>query len=345
LAGKGERGEFSRNEANMAKKKTKARGTPARAKKRHAVKKTTTALVKRQVLEVLPAEPIGRTITAEGVDLGALGLVEVKLTDKEEAILAESVPIDEVLIKPQATPVPYLSHPGYTRWFNRAFGRTGWSLVPVGRPAISGKTVVCPYVLHIHRQPVALAYGEQEYHENNREQTYGDAIESTVASALRRCAKRLGVGLELWDKDWLRRFVDERCVRVSVRQRDKTFKSAWRRTVDPPLPFEQRGGKVSDDEDDRGVSEEWQKATPARPAAPPRREEPVTHAKSGERITDPQRRRLGACIVNSGRNPAEVQGWLGRRYGWKASAEITRDLYDEIIRAIEADATLPETRR
>ena len=56
-------------------------------------------------------------------------------------------------------------------------------------------------MLFVHGKPVAFATGEQDYFETNERQTYGDALEATMSSALRRFCKHLGMGLELLDKD------------------------------------------------------------------------------------------------------------------------------------------------
>lgn len=66
------------------------------------------------------------------------------------------------------------------------------------------------------------------------------------------------------------------------------------------------------------------------------------HAASGEVITAPQVKRLKTILANSGRTAAEVKGWMKRRYGLDSSTEITRNLYDEVVSAIEAPGDLPE---
>jgi hypothetical protein len=281
-------------------------------------------------MDVLPAvaEPeLERTIGEELISLGDLGLADVKLTDKEEAILNEPVPEAEVLLKPhKAYPPAYLSHPSYTRWFNRAFGRLGWSLVPASKPLTVSGQVVCAYLLHIHGKPVALAWGEQDYFENNKNQSYGDALESTVASALRRCAKRLGVGLELWDKTWTTAFHARHpemylAAITSAREQD-----------------ERRGGGQQRQEPRRERS-----SSSAAPAG--KKEETAGHHRqSAEPITEPQAKRLYAITMNSGRAIEEVSAWLERRYGFKKSRDITRDKYDDVVKHIEADADLPQGR-
>jgi hypothetical protein len=197
----------------MAKKQAK-RAT----KKKSAKKKATaasTALVRQAAPSfslidpkgLMPQPPlsVSRQI-GQGISLlGELGLVEGKFTKDEIAVINR--PIDEGRIKwkpgKKGPDIPYLSHIDYTRWFNEAFGHGAWNLVPSDLPKLTKGTVSREYVLFVHGRPIAFAVGEQDYFENNPQQTYGDALESTMSSALRRCAKHLGFGLELWDKDYM----------------------------------------------------------------------------------------------------------------------------------------------
>ena len=299
----------------MAKtrKRTVRRQPPARRKRA-----TSTALVRRPKVEVLPANGEAleqRIVTSEGMDLGALGLVELKLTPKEEAVLGEHVDPARILwrarVKDGPPEIPYLPWSEYTRWFNRAFGRTGWTLVPIGKASMTPgakdgqQTITCPYVLYIHGKPVAFAQGEQEYFPANKQQTYGDALESTVGNAIRRVAKRIGVGLEMWDRDFIAR-----------------------------LP---RPGNY---------------APPPQEAAPrtyqaPRDDAPPAghHRASGEKITDRQRKRLWVIIKNSGRDEEQVRRWLEKRFGWTSTKDITRDKYEFVCSAVESPAELPEASR
>lgn len=260
-------------------------------------------------------------LLGDEVALGALGVVEVKLTPAEEAVLSERVNVAAVLIKP--TGQPYLSHPEYTKWFNRAFGRLGWAIAPCAKPRHDGKSITCPYLLYIHGQPAAFAMGEQEYFENNKEQTYGDAYEATVASALRRCAKRLGVGLELWDRAWLNTFIEEQCVKVWIEGKDKP---QWRRRVDPPFWNEGRGkGRQTD-----------QAPKPAERRGPP----PVPSAVAAELITLPDRAHLIDLVQSSGRTEDAVRQWLATTYQITSTKQITRAQFAGICRAIEAPGEL-----
>ena len=266
--------------------------------------------------------------------VGMLGQVEIKLTKQEEEILSEPVQLDDIRMKP--TGQPYLSHPTYTRWFNRAFGRLGWAIVQQSKPirSVNGKkvSVVCPYMLYIHRQPAAFALGEQEYFEDSQEQTYGDAYEATVASALRRCAKRLGVGLELWDKIFLHEFITQHCVMVAVQTRQGR-KDRWRRKTDPKLPGELGGASQGVADAER--EEPYRTTTGdngSMATAPLAEPEPV--------VTKEQRQRLGRLITQSGRHEAEVRLWLKKRYN-VTSAQIRQHDYQQICDQIRVRGVLP----
>lgn len=301
--------------------------------------------VYRPRVQILPA-PAGLDphVLTDDAAIGALGTFEVKLTPAEELALSKPVDFARVLIKPSGQ--PYLPHAEYTRWFNEAFGRLGWAMVPCAKPLTSGTSVVCPYLLHVHGKPAAFAIGEQDYYGGaggNREQTYGDALEATVASALRRCAKRLGVGLELWDKRWIESFMGEHGVRVRVIKNVRGEKKPawqWRLKTDAPFYNEvTRGGKTVegddvDREDEDRTPEPAQRRTVAAPPA-------VTHAKAEEKINEAMRKRLWTIATNSGRSHEVVKAWLMTKYKLASSKDITRAQYERICTAIEASGSLP----
>lgn len=303
---------------------------------RHKAPKT--ALVRRSAPQRRPGPrrapagsfpPAGlpeRTLGADPL-VGTLGLKPMNLTPAQEAILAEAVPVEAVRIKP--TGQVYLSHPDYTRWFNRAFGRLGWALVPVAKPIPAAGVVLCSYILHVKGQPVAFAIGEQEYFESNKDQTYGDAIEATNASALRRIAKRLGVGLELWDKPWIEAFIAAHALRVPCRvERDGRAKVVyqWRLIKDAPFWNEVR---TTDHEHDQRRPER----TERKPAG--------SHAAEDEPINAAQLERFWMTLRKSGRDEEIVRGWLLKKYHLISSKTIPRRVYNEICEAIEAPGDLP----
>lgn len=267
-----------------------------------------------------------RAIEGDDIMLGQLGLVSPTLTAEQERILSEPPPPARVRFLPQRHPVMFLAHTEYTRLLNRAFGRFGWALVPISRPSFDAekRCIVCPYVLHINGAPVAAAWGQQEYHASNADQTFGDAVESTVASALRRCCKRIGVWLELWDYDWRERMTRELGVCVTVQSRDGKDLKSWRRKDDPPFWNEQRAPS--------------RQAAP-RPAAPA--QTPKTDNPDGdEPITQAAAKKLWDTAKRMRRTVPEVTVWLTARYGVDSSKALKRKDYNAIIAALEAPGPL-----
>jgi hypothetical protein len=278
---------------------------------------------------MLPTIDVPARTLSDDTQLGQLGLVEIHLTPEEERVLARPVSISEVRMKP--TGQPYLSHPSYTRWFNEAFGRLGWSIVPVSKPFRTDKGVARDFILFVHGKPAVFATGEQDYHEANREQTYGDALEACVASALRRGAKRMGVGLELWDKEWIDAYVREHCVQVWTKFGRDEPKKRWRRVVDPKLPGEFTPTSPRDAEDE----------APAQRRSAAHYDTPAQAARASQPISKPQVARLHTIILNSGRTPDVVRAWIHARFGAATLDEIRQREYDLICRTIEQPGSLP----
>jgi hypothetical protein len=337
----------------MAKQNVPAGKPPKKAARRTPAKKRTypgttmmAPVVRSKGIEILdPAATEQFGALGEVTDIGALGLVEIKFTKAEEAILSEPINIDDVRVLP--TGQPYLPHPVYTRWFIRAFGRGGWQLKPCAAPAVSHGSIVVPYVLYIHGKPAAFALGEQNYTigQPSYKQSYGEAVESTVAAGLRRAAKHLGVGLELWDRVWCDEYMHTHAVMVRVQEKGKV-EERYRRKVDRPLAGELGGGNGS------RTAPAARHEAPARPANVPEElaDAPVQGANTpgqplrvgkGEKITPDQGRRLNTIITNSGRNRDAVKAWLLTRYGYVSTKDVHRQFYDEIIDAIEMRGRLP----
>ena len=302
----------------MAKKKTRQKPKPP-AKRRPlrrlapAKPEQTVALMIRDPHQILPTEtvnlPVPRSVNDETQMIYGIGVDQVEITAAEEAVLSEN--IDERLIrwKPQkkGLPIPYVSWTGYTKWMNRAFGRTGWRMVPAGKP-IKGpnSTVLQPHVLFLKGKAYATAWGEQDWFENNVQQTYGDAVESTRASALRRCMKQLGVGIELWDKEWV-----DACRRRHHKAGQEDDGSRRRERTEPPPP---------------------PKAT-------------ARSGEEDERITTEQRQRLFLIGKRAGRTKPEIIAYVKDVLRLRDSSQITRRNYQAVVDAIEKPGPLPEPAR
>lgn len=290
-------------------------------------------------------EVIDAVVLRDEVNISTVGLTEVALTEQENAVLNEAAKLEDIRVKPSGQ--AYLSHPTYTKWFNRAFGRLGWMIVPSAKPTRTDKGVAQAFLFYIHGKPAVIVTGEQDYHENNREQSYADALEGCVGSALRRTAKRLGVGLELWDRPFLDAYMHEHCVMVRVPKRVRDHGTGkwstkvvnqWRRRVDAPFPDELKPGDKASEA--RVDEEEGVEPAQRRQSAPPSERPAGYNAKAGEPISDAQLRRFHTIVTNSGRQPEVVKRWLLDVWKYDTSKDISRGNYDAICKAVEGDGKL-----
>lgn len=247
-----------------------------------------------------------------------------RFTAAEEVILSEPVPEAEIRIKP--TGQIYLSHPTYIRWLNRALGRGQWQLLQLAKPQRANASIIVDYAFVIRGLACYSTYGEAEYHENNREQTYGDVLEATHAYALRRFAKRLGIGLELWDKTYSDRFVD----RYAVCVRTEDGKKKWRLKSDPPFWNEAGIARRGDDAQDA------QRRQAPKARGPARAEAPAAHnPKAEEPITQEQVIRFWTIARRASRSDEEIKAFLLKHYQLDSSKKIKRKDYENICRAAE----------
>lgn len=85
-----------------------------------------------------------------------------------------------------------------------------WSLVPRNRwkeefRTNNGKPAIKVYVeamLIVRGCYITEAIGDMDYYPHNAQTNYGDAVEGAESAALRRCAKKMGIGLQAWSKTW-----------------------------------------------------------------------------------------------------------------------------------------------
>lgn len=264
-----------------------------------------------------------RTVT-EGFLLDTIGLVTLKTSPEQEKILSRDPDVREIDVLPDGA--PYLPHPVYTRWLNEAFGRGGWQLVAASKPALIEHTVNVKYLLYIDGKPVALADGKQEFHPTNRNQDYGDVLEATRSNALRRGAKHLGIGLQLWDKRFCAAWRREHCVQVQVKGRKKNdnnewvdgVSTQWRRKDAEPLKGEITTGRVE------------------------RKEHPqAEHAEIDEFISKPKRERFWRIARRVGRENESIKVWLKTNYGIANTSAIKNRDYDKIVTILESPGALP----
>jgi hypothetical protein len=141
--------------------------------------------------------------------------------EQKEALYAPVVDSD-VYIKPDG--LIYLSWIKYSGRLTKAFTGTGWTMLPQGMPKGHNNMIVWGFHLVIKGVYCGFAIGEQQYFANGR-MTYGEACEGAKSNALMRLCKALGIGLELWDKEFIERWLATYAVKNWV-EADRKYKWA-----------------------------------------------------------------------------------------------------------------------
>lgn len=124
-----------------------------------------------------------------------------------------SEPLEPLDIEMKPDGMIYLPEIKYRRILNKAFGAGGWGLVPRSDTIVTPKLVTREYGLVCHNQLVSVARGEQDYFSETGIPT---ATEGCKSNALMRCCKDLGIGSELWDPVFIKKFKTEYCVEKFV---------------------------------------------------------------------------------------------------------------------------------
>ena len=283
---------------------------------RAATKPQSLALVLRDPQQLMAAvQPQSSTqlaITGEPtIAVAALGTL--RLAAKQKTALRAKVDDAEVEWKPSrrreegAPPsppdIPYLPHASYRDRFDAAFGVGQWATAPQGVPREKDGVVYALWGLVIGGAVRYYAWGEQAYHPNNRQMTYGDAIEGTRSNAIARIGKELGIGRDLSR----RRYVAGLKRRVPVAER-----------------------LIGED-----VLREERQAADRPPAASART------GWEHEKISDKQYGRLAGMMRKAGRTKIEVRKFIFATYGYQAGHAILRKDYDAICSAVEKPGPFP----
>lgn len=140
--------------------------------------------------------------------LGKAGTIE--LTSEQKKIIYAKVDEEGVLIRPDG--IVYLSWTWYANKFRKAFGNQ-WAQIPADRPQREGNLILQPFWLFIKGIPQAWAMGQQTYHPNNRNMTYGDAIEACASNAITRLGKKMGMASELWNTEWVKKWRNKHAIK------------------------------------------------------------------------------------------------------------------------------------
>lgn len=256
------------------------------------------------------ATGIGHVLASEPM-MTASFIGTMKLNDKQIRALRRPVEDGEVEWRPlrEGGPpaIPYLSHNGYRDRLDAAFGLGGWGMAPVGVPKEKDGVVYVPFGLVVGGVPRIYAWGEQSYHPNNKQMTYGDALEGAKSNAITRCGKELGIARDLWNRPYIEA-LKRRVLgggRTQRHQQDEPHESSRQREETRP-PAQSRSGDEQ------------------------------------EPISLQQRERLFKIAKAAGRTKVEVTSWVKATYKVESTGQIQRKDYDAICTAIEKRGPLPK---
>ena len=137
---------------------------------------------------------------------------QLRLSPEEIKVLKAEFPDEAFKMGAGGDPnLIYIEHAFLRDRFDEALGMCQWALIR-SRPhwaeeytTSNNKKAVRIYAdcaLVIRGCLVSEAIGEMTYFPNNAQQSYGDAAEGSETAAFRRCAKKIGVGLQAWKKDF-----------------------------------------------------------------------------------------------------------------------------------------------
>lgn len=99
----------------------------------------------------------------------------------------------------------YIEGPHLRQRLDDVIGIGQWALVRQSRwtdDAGKGTIVYVDMALIVRGCYVTDAIGDMTYYPGNAMTNFGDAVEGAESAALRRCAKKMGIGLQAWSKTW-----------------------------------------------------------------------------------------------------------------------------------------------
>jgi len=139
--------------------------------------------------------------------------------------LLQPLEANDIEIKPDG--LLYLPEIKYRRILNKAFGAGSWGLVPRSETIVTSSLVTREYGLICNGQLVGVARGEQDYFNDTGIPT---ATEGCKSNALMRCCKDLGIGSELWDPVFIKKYKETQCIDKFVEHiATKKKKKIWLR--------------------------------------------------------------------------------------------------------------------
>jgi hypothetical protein len=164
----------------------------------------------RQPLEVLPPqqapavkpEPTPQEFRAAEINEALMAAYRaagtLKMTPEEVAKLTAPFP-KSVLARIPTKGHTYIPHIFISQRLTQVFGPGQWTMIR-RQEKMQGNEIMAEWIMIIRGVFIGESWGSQEYHPNNRQQTFADVLEATRGECIRRIAgKYLDCGGEAWD--------------------------------------------------------------------------------------------------------------------------------------------------
>lgn len=151
------------------------------------------------------------------------GMSSSSFSDQVTNILSE--PLDDQLIEIKPDGSCYLPEVHYRRILTKAFGISGWSLIPRGPHSIQGNVLSREYALFANGRYISQARGHTTISGNF--QNPAMCTESVRSNSLMRCCKDLGIAASLWDNSVTSQWKNRYAVRKGVSDYQGRTKYVW----------------------------------------------------------------------------------------------------------------------
>jgi predicted transcriptional regulator len=165
----------------------------------------------------------------------------LKITPEEQEKLL--VAFDEKMIELRPDGLIYLPQTFWRQRLNQSFGIGQWCLIVKNSFKDSNTEKDKLYVegvLMARGCYIATAVGEAELHTDNPLQSWASVFESAKSDCITRCCKDLSIASELWQPQFIKRWLSENAVKVFVEKKDGKKAVSWRKKTDKPF-WNERG--------------------------------------------------------------------------------------------------------
>ena len=144
------------------------------------------------------------------------GASTLKLKPDEAKKLTADFPDDEIEIRPDG--LIFIPHMALRDRLAEVFGPL--SVAEICRERMirtDSDEIAVDLVLMIRGVFAAEGIGTAKYYKNNAKTNFGDVVESAWSEALRRCAKKISCGVQVWRPNFVRRWLADNAVQQNGR--------------------------------------------------------------------------------------------------------------------------------